>query len=283
MLESLSLYFPNLVAMTLGSVSLALLGAHLNSRGEVLQAMLISQSSSLGISSTLALSLFLHGQLLDKPLAPILGGILFSFFLYALAQFLCKKWRAKASSLLLGLFLIILALNYIVTVAFPALESHFARSFLGDIATTSKLSSWYYCGICLISLSGLLFFWKNFTLNSFWASSAERIFSKKYELIFYLIAGIMIIESTRIFGFLVSLSSLVILPLSLSLCVNNTWNYKMALVVTAFVSSFLGFALSLYFERLPTSAVIVLMQALMGILSILTYVLINRLNRKNSK
>lgn len=264
MIENLGIYFPNLIATLLGSVALTLLGAHLNARGEALQAMLVSQASGLGVSIALALGLLVGESVSHNTLTPIIGAILFAGLSYAASQFLTKKWRSKANTLLLSFFVLSLSLNYVVTAAFPALEAHFASTFLGDIATASSHSSWYFSALAAVSLGILTAFWKSFLLNSFWATSADMCLSRKIEILFYVLAAVLVIESTRIFGFLVTISSLVTLPLCVSLVARNLKYFSLILVACSLVSIQLAFMISMANERLPTSALIALSQAFIG-------------------
>lgn len=264
MLEMITLYIPNIVAVELGSISLAIVGSFLASRNEVLQAMLVSQASSLGVSLSLA-TLILLGVELDIILfAPVIGSISSAVIIYFLAQNAAKKWRSKAASIFLSLFIFCLSLNYIVTAALPALESHFASNFLGDIATTSSLSSWYFSFLAGTSILIFLLIRKRLVFQSFWIAASDTAHNKRLEIIFYVSVATLIIESTRLLGFLLTLSSLVILPLCASIFSTNSVRFFSLLLVLAGVTAFGGFILSLSLERLPTSAVIALTQAIVG-------------------
>lgn len=262
MIENLAIYFPNLVAALLGSIALALLGALLNARGEVLQAMLASQSSGLGISIGLVVGILAH-------FLPFVVAVFFAGASFVISQVLVKKWRAKATPFLLSMFLLSLSLNYLVTASFPALETHFASSFLGDIATTSTLSCWYFSALSLISIGVLFFNWRAWVMRSFWSASSDVVFSREKDLLFYFLAGVLVVESTRILGFLVTMSSLVILPLAVSLFAVSLRSFRLILVGTNLLSTGLAFVISMRFESLPTSAVIGVLHAAVGVLLVL--------------
>jgi ABC-type Mn2+/Zn2+ transport system permease subunit len=222
MVENLNLYFPNIVAALFGAVALALVGAQLASRNEILHAMLVSQASSLGVSLSIG-ALLLFGKTISQgPAVPALGAVLCALLIYLLAHVASKTWRAKATSVLLSLFVLCLSLNYIVTAAFPALESHFASSFLGDIATTSAASSWYLSVLAFLCVCVLALLHKKLLLQSFWVASGDTVFSKSLELVFYILVAVLVVESTRLLGFLLTVSSLVVLPLCMSIFATNS-------------------------------------------------------------
>ena len=216
MIENFGLYLPNIVAALFASVALALAGSFLASRNEVLQAMLVSQASSLGVSLSLGALLLAGTRVEGSLVTPAIGAVFCAVLIYFLAQSATKKWRSKATSILLSIFVLCLSLNYIVTAAYPALESHFASSFLGDIATTSATSSWYLSALAVLCIGIFISLRKQLLLQSFWVASADTVFSKGLELVFYTLVAVLVIESTRLLGFLLTVSSLVILPLCVS-------------------------------------------------------------------
>jgi zinc/manganese transport system permease protein/iron/zinc/copper transport system permease protein len=227
--------------------------------------MLVSQASSLGVNLSLGILILVGINLESSLLTPALGAVLCALFVYFISQRAAKKWRSKATSILLSIFVMCLSLSYIVTSVFPALESHFASSFLGDIATTSGASSWYLSALSILCIGIFVFLRRRLLLQSFWVASADTVFSKKLELIFYALVAVLVIESTRLLGFLLTVSSLVILPLCVSIFARKSTSYLIYLVSVAATASVAAFVFSLKIEKLPTSAVIAITQGAFGI------------------
>ncbi len=267
--QSLVIYGPNIIATLLSSVALALLGSQLSSRSESLQAFVASQSASLGITVGLALLILLSRNVEDTPLLPIILAFIFSSFSYFLAQKLCSLFRSKSTEILIAAFLFSLSLNYLITAALPHLESHFSAAFMGDIATASANSSYW---LAILSLCGMCFFllrFRQLSLQSFWIASSNVTRLPGLKILFYLAAALLIVESTRIFGFLYTSASLTVAPLAASLVARNLKTFVLLTLCLSSISSCLGFILSLYSSQFSTSASIVSAQVILSSLAIL--------------
>jgi len=268
MFEFFALYIPNLLAALLCSVGLSLVGGLLAARGEALQALVASQSASLGVTIGLSVLLLTGGNLDEFSILPLITAFFFSVVVYILGQSICDKNRSKSSEILISVFLFSLAMNYLITAALPLLESHFSSSFMGDIATASKASSYWLSSVLSLGIIFFLSFWKALLHQSFWISGAGVTFRPALGLVFYIISAILIVESSRIMGFLFTSSTLIVIPLAVSIITKNSRSFLKAVVFLAFLSTLIGFSLSLSFQYLSTSATIVVTQVLLSSVAI---------------
>ena len=281
--DAISIYGPNLIGTFFCSIALALLGTQLASRSESLQAFVASQSASLGITSGLALVVLLTGDTEAYPHIPVILAFVFSTSFYFFAQKLSARFRSKSTEILITLFLFSLSVNYLVTGVLPYLESHFSASFMGDIATASATSSYLLALVSFAISSLLLSRMRQINFQSFWISSSNVSFSHTLQVLFYFVCALLIVESTRVFGFLYTSASLVVIPLAASLAAKSFKHFLSLVVGLSAISSLLGFIISLWSLKLSTSACIVTAQVFLSILAIIIYQFQDRLLRNRSK
>lgn len=266
-MEAFSLYVPNMVAAAFAALALALLGAQLAARGESLQALVASQSASLGTTLGLCV-LVLMGVLRGDELhwLPWLLSLVVAMGAYGVGQKLCARHPVKSSLILVTIFLASLATTYLLTSLMPSLESHFASGFLGDLATASAGSAWYLTTLSFAVAVVLFANWRLLSLQSFWLASAGVLMRRPLARMFYLVAAIVVVESTRIFGFLFTASSLIVVPLMATWRLRDLRSYTQRLVLAAVLPTVSGFALSLWHEQMSTSATVVFAQLAVGLL-----------------
>jgi ABC-type Mn2+/Zn2+ transport system permease subunit len=262
--ESLTIYAPNIVAVLLSSAALSLVGGQLASRSESLQAFVASQSAALGITAGLAGMILLDGAIETDSLWPIFTALIAAVGVFLVGQRLSALYRSKSSEILISLFLLSLALNYLLTAALPQLESHFSSSFVGDIATASSTSSHWLSALSLGAGIFLFVFFKPISFQSFWMASGGVEFLLALRVVFYVVSALLVVESTRIFGFLYTSASLVIVPLVASLVAKGLYSFRTQVILISMLASGLGFLLSLYSSKFSTSATIVALQVLVG-------------------
>jgi len=265
-LNYLDIYLPNILAALAAAVALAILGSMLAARSESLQAFVASQSAALGITIGLLVLIFTVGMEHGMIMLPTIFAFIFSVSVYLVTQKLCERHRVVATEILVAAFLLIIAINYLFTAAIPSLEQHFSIAFMGDIATASGASSYWLFAVSLLSVFFFILNYRRLVFQSFWIASSGIVMFPVLKLCFYLVASLLIVESTRLFGFLFTSASLLCLPLGASIGTKSLKGFSLSLPLLAIVSTSLGFGLSLKFQNLSTSATIVVMQVLVSAL-----------------
>lgn len=264
-MDHLLLYLPNVIAACVCSVALSLIGAQLATRSQTLHVMVLSQASNLGLLVAWALVTALG--FLPDDFSQIVKTISFCFaaLVYLLAIGMAERNRHKSTQVLLTFFVFCLSMGYLLTSAFPELDSHFVSGFLGDLATAS-LGDCLWIGFwAVLAVFFLGFKWRDVTLQSVW--SVLGIYNKHslLRLGFLVLTFLLVAESTRIFGFLFTISSLVVLPFLATPAAAGLWSYFRVLMGTALLSTALGFCLSLSAQVLSTSATVVVAQVFIGL------------------
>lgn len=270
LLENLALYLPNLLATLASSSALSILGFLLLSRGEMLHSIVVSQASALGATLVLALSLSVGLAVGSSALLPLLGSVLMAIATLLMLKRFSGNSKSQLPLILMAAFIFTLSLNYLITAAVPSLEAHFVSAFLGDIATASAFSAWYLFALSLLFIGVFAFRWKKLMLQAFWLSLSDTRISKGTELLYVLFSTFLIVESTRIFGFLFTASSILVFPLAFSFSLKKAQHLKRKLGVLSVITHVCAFILALQFSSLPTSALLCVAQFLVGAFFVLS-------------
>lgn len=264
LLENLNLYLPNFLATLASASALSMLGFLLLSRGEMLQSIVVSQASALGATLVLALSLSMGVSIGEFTLLPILGSVVMAIFVLLLLKSLSLNSKSLLSLILMAAFIFSLSLNYLITAAVPSLEAHFVSAFLGDIATASAPSAWYLCVLSILFILTFAYRWKRLMLQAFWLSLSDTKISRGTEILYVLFSAFLIVEATRIFGFLFTASSILVFPLALSLSLKKAQFLKRKLFLLSVFTHLCAFILALQLSNLPTSALLCVAQFFVG-------------------
>jgi len=258
LVENITLYLPNFLATLASASALSMLGFLLLSRGEMLHSIVVSQASALGATLVMALALLL-GISVNSTL-PVLGSVVMAIAVLITIKRLSRDSKFQLPLILMAAFIFSLSLNYLVTAAVPALEAHFVSAFLGDIATASAFSAWYLFALSLLFILVLSLRWKKLMLQAFWLSLSDTKISRGTEVLYVLLSTLLIVESTRIFGFLFTASSILVFPLAFSLSLKKAQFLKRKLCLLSVTTHVVAFALALQLSNLPTSALLCVSQ-----------------------
>lgn len=149
--EILKLYVWTFPFLALSSAMLAFCGAHLAARERTLQSLSISQGAELGSIAFMLLALILHLDLQEVEswmTLPAAVGIAF-----LAGSFAGKSEKFPASSRATALFALwigLFALTQVIVAGHPALESHFSKIAIGDIATITSAESQVLCLVSIV-------------------------------------------------------------------------------------------------------------------------------------
>lgn len=258
MLELLILYIPTLIISSFSAATLGLIGSHILTQREGLRTFALSQQASFAILLTMMMSDH-SAHTLQSIVAFILTIIL--CFIVILFE---KKSQLRSDLWHLCIFIIFMAGNYFITTFFPALESHMARSFFGDLVTLSgpKL---YILAFFIVLIAGYFIFDHK---RIFSYTLKTSLHSNKINPLnfFNLITTFVITISILNLGLLFTLA-MIFLPSCLSK--NNSTNLRRhytKIVYLSLASVILGLGCSLVFERVATVPAIILVLVLLSFL-----------------
>jgi ABC-type Mn2+/Zn2+ transport system permease subunit len=267
MIELIQLYKWSILASTLLSMGLALLGIHLASRDRAMQTICVGQGAMLGVLLGIGVLQYLELHGILEQILPLTTALLTSIATFALSQSYLNRGLASANSHFGSLFAILLALAYLCSTLFPALESHMAQRYFGDVATISDAESMMIGVLGLGSIVCMSFFYKRFAEQSFdqalygGLSLPDRSLLRLFELTVLLCLSL----SVQTVGYLFTLACLFI-PTTLSArhLKGGMKLHTIFCVILAPLATLLGFILSLGLSRLPTVPTIITIMVVVG-------------------
>jgi zinc/manganese transport system permease protein len=267
----LGIYLWTILAGMVAAAGLALIGAQLASREQGVQALVVSQASSLGVVVGIGVLHVLFGEQDNDHIGilPLATALVFgSGAFLAGEKFIRADWPAR-NSYAVALFALLLSLKYLVTSLVPSLESHLAASFFGDLAVVSDPEAQWLFLLGTAVLLLLAFSWKKISMQSFEIAIFGRIsggrIARRTSLSFLVIALGMICLSIQYLGLLFTLASLFLPTLILSGSARNLNVYTFAVVGLAVLGSLTGFLASLWHGQMPTVPAIAVAYVILGI------------------
>lgn len=259
-LDLLVIYRWSLPASVVVAVVLAMIGAQWTAREKSAQVFVLGQGSSLGIVLGLVLNILLGADyhVLSLALGLSVGG------LTLLASEYLVETKADRNHVYLTLFVIFLALTYLLTSLVPSLESHMAASYFGDLAVMSDGGAIGNLIVGLFFGAFLWFHWRPLSAVSFKLVNQSYIHRNQRDWIFDV--GTLLVTTLAIqnMGYLFTVGSLFISTTLASRKSQNLRAYTVRLVLISAVGCFLGFMLSLLSTNLPTVPCVLLAQVFVG-------------------
>lgn len=262
MIEMLGLYVWTILAGVLAAPALALLGTHLATRDRAMQTLCVGQGAMVGVLCGIG---FLHrfeGTIVFT-FGPFGSALLFSSLTYVATDVLVAHRTASRNTMFAFVFALLLATGYLVGSLFPALESHMAQIYFGDLATLTEINSQVTIVMSLICIGFLVVFAKQISNQSFEHAIFGRSEPSRSARAFQLVSLAMLCLSVQFVGFLFTVAML-FLPTALLTFVSRRGLIR-HFFACVFVSAFgtaVGFTLSLYYTRLPTVPAIVMVMFL---------------------
>ncbi len=259
-LELLSIYKWSIPAAVLMAGVLALVGAQWTAREKSAQIFVLGQGASLGIVIGLIINLLLgtdiHGLNLFFGLS--LGWITLLF------SDLLIQTRSSRNHIYLTLFIFFLALTYLLSYVTPALETHIASSYFGDLVVMSDQAAIGSLIAGLLFGTFTLYHWRRLSLISFQMANQSLITQGLSNRIFDLGTLLITTMSIQSMGYLYTMGSLFIATSFAASRSRNLHSFVTKVVVISFAGSALGFMVSLLSTSLPTVPCVILGQLLMG-------------------
>ncbi len=238
-------YKLSFIVAALSGGALAQIGKHYFSRGNILEIFLLSQLALLG---NLISRLFFHSHGANW------SGVLFSYILFGLGKLFLYKKNIKSSeqgTFMVGGYLFLLSLQYLIIGFFPQLDSHMSIGFFGNMVTASKFENVLMITTVFVFIA--LYLWKRKSINR---NTIEiNVFTvkdnSKFELLLF---SFPLVASLYSLGFLYTMSFLLLPPLMIGGLFLTEKKASLYLVFISAFSSILGLGLSIYFEKLSTTS-----------------------------
>lgn len=257
-----SLYQWTLAGGIVAAVALSLLGAHLAARDRAMQTLCVGQGAMVGV--LLALGFAGEAEVAASHLIPFFAALIASSATFLFTDRLVAKQTASRNTSFAYTFAFLLASGYLIGSLFPALESHLAQIYFGDLATLTVFESLATLVTSLVFLVALISFWRPLSRQSFeCAIFGDSVATRKapYQMVaFKALTLVMLCISVQFLGFLFTISLLFLPTGILALSQRKGLGIHLILCgVLSGISALAGFSLSLLQTRLPTVPTIVVM------------------------
>lgn len=269
MLGLLQLYSWTILAGCLAAPALAILGAQLATRDRAMQTVCVGQGAMVGVLCGIGLLHMWEGSWIGT-LGPFITAMIVSGFTFAITDRLVAKQMASKNTTFAFIFALLLAAGSLVSAVFPALESHMAQIYFGDLATLTVRDSMITSVLSGFSLIVLTVFLKAITNQSFESAVfGDAILfgqASRSNLAMKALTLVMLSFTVQFVGFLFTIAML-FLPTAI-LNFMKTKGLKIHLILSAglsIVGTLVGFTLSLRYTRLPTVPAIVACMFVNGI------------------
>lgn len=270
-MEMLKFYALNIVVGCFMAVSLGHYGIHLVGRRKSLETLMIGQTMQFGIifGAFITSIIFAESDFLHEEHFGLFASLILAALFYILHGKVSSIWPFLKTEFSLIIIILSIALSHIFTAINPLIESHFVRSFVGDIVTASRVEN--YLLLIITIICSIYFFINRDKILSITIDHGlyGRSGQKKY-FIFDIFVFVLMCISIHVFGLLFSLGMLLV-PIIFFNLLRAVTHSKMLLYIVIFnsFSVIFGFLLNTYYENLPTSPVIVLVLVLIyGLFSI---------------
>ena len=238
-------YKLSFVVAALSAASLSIVGKHYHSRGTILDIFLLSQMSLLG---NLTSKLLFHAH------ESTTVGLIASYVFFGIGAFFLHRLnmsKTEKGTFMVGGYLFLLALQYLIIGYFPQLDSHMSIGFFGSMVTATFKDNIFL--IIVLSLFIMAYFFKKNSINknTIEINILNNPTKSHFELLLF---SIPLITSLYGLGFLYTMSFLLLPTLVVGKMFSSE---KIATIMTALISLFcsiFGLGLSISFERLSTSS-----------------------------
>ena len=259
LLEIYKWSIPACIAM---SSALALIGAQWTARERSAQIFVLGQGSSLGVVMGLAINILLGTDFHHWSLGL---GLLSGWGTLFLSDYLIGR-RSQQNHIFLTLFILFLALTYLLTAITPSLETHMASTYFGDVAVMSDFASRASLTLGILFVVGALKYWRQLSLTSFQLVNHSWIHSHTQNKVFDLTTILLTTLSIQSMGYLFTIGSLFISTSFAAQRSSDLKSYTKKLLLISSLGSLFGFLLSLFSTNLPTVPCLLLGQIFMGLI-----------------
>ncbi len=248
-MELLAFYKFSFLVALLSSGGLSLIGKHNFSRGTVLEIFFLSQLSIFG---NLFSKLCFESHFLDWK------GILFSYLFFAIGKFYLLKVNYSNHKLknldpfMIGGYLFLLALQYLIIGAFPQLDAHMSVGLFGNMVTASFLENLSTC--LIFGFFFIIYFIKNKEIKR---NTLEKniLNQKANSLSEGILLALPLITSLYSLGFLYTMSFLLLPALLIGDRFHSEKKASFFIAFNSIFAAILGLYLSISFENLSTTSV----------------------------
>lgn len=256
MMEMMLLYKWVFVLLVVASLCLSQLGVHLVARQQSLNSLMLTQVSSFGVLLGMLLNeLFFHLEKADFIL-PLVFGLVMSFVVSFVVE---KSKKDFGETFYLIVFLFFMACAYWLCAYFPAIDSHHADSYFGDIVTIEGVELYLSILGFTAGFIYLMVLKKRLLNESFEVEIFGKQRAQKKSFYFWPIAQSLMVLGIFSVGMLTTLSLMLMAPVVLSFRSRSLASYMRDLTIISSLCALGGFVMSLHFTRMSSAPTMVIL------------------------
>ena len=249
-MELFLFYQLSFIVAALSAGSLSMIGKHFLSRGNILEIFLLSQLAILG---NLLSRLLLHQSEVS------LINIGSSYLLFGVGKFLLHRLKISTyekGTYMVGGYLFLISLQYLIIGYFPQLDSHMSIGFFGNMVTASRIENISSIIIFVLFIFLYVLSRKRVNKRTFEINILGEKDNSKADLLLFTFP---LISSLYSLGFLYTMSFLLLPSLMIGKIFKSEKKASIYIFCISTLSSISGLSFSILFERLSTSSLQVIL------------------------
>ena len=252
-------YGANIIAGFILIFILGMVGRHIVARNQSMEMMLLGQEFQTSIlMAAMLISQFETGTHNDHSYhLEVMITLVFVLIYHGLYHLIVKNFRNYKIEGAITLIVILMGFSQLVVLLSPVVEFHMVKSFLGDIVTVSKMEA-IIVSLSSVALLGLYFQQQKQTnLDTIEIALFNKVTKKRIsQNVFSFIVLILMLLSIHMFGSLFTIGAIIIPAFLSGIFKIAHGKYTLLCLINSF-SVFGAFLMISYFDRLPTTVLIV--------------------------
>lgn len=258
-IETLFREFPYaLYGSVLVGVSCAFLGVYVVAKRVVFLGAVLTQASVLGLALTF---------LPFVPVPHTIGAVAVTLITVVIISRMLTEKKTPRDAVLGVVFITSVAARILIMQKTPHVEAAEIENLLrGDILFVTPELFWLMAGAFVLAMAGHLLFFKEFIFVTFDAETAatQGYRARAWEMVFYLIAGVVISFATHMVGDLFVFGFLVVPPVTAMLLTRSVKGIFVLSVLIGLLAPVVGLVLAFVFDFPASPAIVGVASVILG-------------------
>ncbi|MBK7259339.1 MAG: metal ABC transporter permease [Ignavibacteriae bacterium] len=247
-----------LYGSVLVGVSCAFLGVYVVAKRVVFLGAVLTQASVLGLALTF---------LPFVPVPHTVGAVAVTLITVVIISRMLTEKKTPRDAVLGVVFITSVAARILIMQKTPHVEAAEIENLLrGDILFVTPELFWLMAGAFVFAMAGHLLFFKEFIFVTFDAETAatQGYRARAWEMVFYLIAGVVISFATHMVGDLFVFGFLVVPPVTAMLLTRSVKGIFVLSVLIGLLAPVVGLVLAFVFDFPASPAIVGVASVVMG-------------------
>jgi ABC-type Mn2+/Zn2+ transport system permease subunit len=240
-------------------VACAFLGVYVVAKRVVFLGAVLTQASVLGLALTF---------LPFVPIPHTIGAVAVTLITVVIISRLLTEKKTPRDAVLGVVFITSVAARILIMQKTPHVEAAEIENLLrGDILFVTPELFWLMAGAFVLAMAGHLLFFKEFIFITFDPETAatQGFRARAWELVFYLIAGVVISFATHMVGDLFVFGFLVVPPVTAMLLTRNVKGIFVLSVLIGVLAPLVGLVVAFAFDFPASPAIVGVASIVLGV------------------